>query len=73
MAAWVGNVSAGVGYCFRRAVEQAIPRRLETVDYSNFTLALALHAAALGVPFMPTYATLGSALKRRNCANFHRP
>src|ERR1700741_5434599 len=37
MAAWVGNVSAGVGYCFRRAVEQGIPRRLETVDYSNFT------------------------------------
>src|SRR5215470_20142878 len=53
MAAWVGNVSAGVGYCFRRAVEQGIPRRIETVDYSNFTLALALHAAALGIPFMP--------------------
>ena len=30
MAAWVGNVSAGVGYCFRRAVEQGIPRHLET-------------------------------------------
>jgi glutaconate CoA-transferase subunit A len=66
MAAWVGNVSAGVGYCFRRAVEQGIPRRLETVDYSNFTLALALHAAALGVPFMPTYATLGSDLLKKN-------
>src|SRR4029077_13819521 len=34
MAAWVGNVSAGVGYCFRRAVERRIPRRIETVDYS---------------------------------------
>src|SRR5580693_8221258 len=66
MAAWVGNVSAGVGYCFRRAVGQGIPRRLETVDYSNFTLALALHAAALGVPFMPTYATLGSDLLKKN-------
>src|SRR6202046_2908801 len=66
MAAWVGNVSAGVGYCFRRAVEQGIPRRLDTVDYSNFTLALALHAAALGVPFMPTYATLGSDLLKKN-------
>src|SRR5271163_3848517 len=66
MAAWVGNVSAGVGYCFRRAVEQGIPRRIETVDYSNFTLALALHAAALGVPFMPTYATLGSDLLKKN-------
>jgi glutaconate CoA-transferase, subunit A len=55
-----------VGYCFRRAVERGIPRRIETVDYSNFTLALALHAAALGVPFMPTYATLGSDLLKKN-------
>lgn len=66
MAAWVGNVSAGVGYCFRRAVERGIPRRIETVDYSNFTVALALHAAAMGVPFMPTYATLGSDLLKKN-------
>jgi glutaconate CoA-transferase, subunit A len=66
MAAWIGNVSAGVGYCFRRAVEHGIPRRIETVDYSNLTLALALHAAALGVPFMPTYSTLGSDLLKKN-------
>ena len=66
MAAWVGNVSAGVGYCFRRAAERAIPHRLEVVDYSNFTVALALHAGALGVPFMPTYATLGSDLLKKN-------
>jgi glutaconate CoA-transferase, subunit A len=66
MAAWVGNVSAGVGYCFRRAVEHAVPRKLEVVDYSNFTMALALHAAALGVPFLPTYATLGSDLLKKN-------
>jgi len=66
MAAWIGNVSAGVGYCFRRAVENGVPRRIETVDYSNFTLALALHAAAIGVPFMPTYSTLGSDLLKKN-------
>src|SRR5271169_4403527 len=66
LAAWVGNVSAGVGYCFRRATERNIPRRLEVVDYSNFTLALALHAGALGVPFLPTYATLGSDLLKKN-------
>jgi glutaconate CoA-transferase, subunit A len=66
MAAWVGNVSAGVGYCFRRAVEQAVPRKIEVADYSNFTMALALHAAALGVPFLPTYATLGSDLLKKN-------
>ena len=66
MAAWVGNVSEGAGYCFRRAVEQGIPRRIDVVDYSNFTLALALHAGALGVPFMPTHSTLGSDLLKKN-------
>ena len=66
LAAWVGNVSAGVGYCFRRAVEQGVPRKIDVVDYSNFTMALALHAAALGVPFLPTYATLGSDLLKKN-------
>jgi glutaconate CoA-transferase subunit A len=66
MAAWVGNASAGVGYCFRRAVEQAIPNSIETVDYTNFTLAMALHAAALGAPFLPTYAALGSDILKSN-------
>jgi len=66
MAAWVGNVSAGVGYCFRRAVERNIPRRIEVVDYSNLTLALGLHAGAMGVPFMPTYSTMGSDLLKKN-------
>jgi len=66
MAAWVGNVSAGVGYCFRRAVEERVPARVEVVDYSNFTMALALHAGALGIPFLPTYATLGSDLLKKN-------
>ncbi len=66
MAAWVGNVSAGVGYCLRRAIEQHVPRAVQMVDYSNFTLALALHAGAMGVPFMPTYSTLGSDLLKKN-------
>ena len=66
MAAWVGNVSAGVGYCLRRAMEQNIPRRIDMTDYSNFTMALALHSGALGIPFLPTYSTLGSDLLRKN-------
>jgi glutaconate CoA-transferase subunit A len=75
MAAWVGNVSAGVGYCLRRAVELSLPRRMEMVDYSNFTMALALHAAALGVPFLPTHSTLGSdlLLKNGNLREFSSP
>ncbi len=62
-AAWVGNVITGSGYNFRRAVEDG---RLEVEDHSNLTLAMALHAAAMGVPFMPTYTALGSDLYRSN-------
>jgi glutaconate CoA-transferase subunit A len=65
-AAWVGNVSAGMGYCFRRAIEQEQPRPVQMVDYTNFTVALALHAGALGVPFLPTYSALGSDVLARN-------
>src|SRR6202030_2930920 len=66
MAAWIGNASAGMGYCFRRAVEKRIPRAIESVDHTNLTIALALHAGAMGVPFMPTYSALGSDLLKRN-------
>jgi glutaconate CoA-transferase, subunit A len=66
MAAWVGNVMMGSAYCFRRAVERRIPRPLEVVEFSNFTLALALHAAAIGAPFLPTRSALGSDIIGRN-------
>lgn len=66
MAAWVGNVMMGSAYCFRRAVERGEPRPLEVVEFSNFTLALALHAAAIGAPFLPTRSALGSDIVGRN-------
>jgi glutaconate CoA-transferase, subunit A len=66
MAAWVGNVMMGSAYNFRRALEDGIPHAVEMVDHSDFTLALALHAAALGVPFLPTYTAGGSSLVERN-------
>jgi len=56
-AAWVGNVSAGTGYNFRRAVESG---DLEVEDHSNFSIALALSAGAQGVPYLPTRSLLGS-------------
>lgn len=56
-AAWVGNVSAGSGYCFRRAVEED---RLDTENHSNFSIALALQAGAMGIPYLPTTSLLGS-------------
>jgi glutaconate CoA-transferase subunit A len=65
-AAWVGNVSAGSGYNFRRAVEEGIPRPIEVIDYSNLTLGLALSAAAGGVPYLPTLSTLGTDLLEEN-------
>lgn len=66
MAAWIGNVMMGSAYSFRRAAERSIPRPLEIVDFSNFTLALALHAAAIGAPFLPTRSALGADWVERN-------
>lgn len=65
-AAWVGNVSAGLGHCYRRALEQGIPRRIEVRDHSNFTIAQALLAGALGAPYLPTRTLLGSDIPRAN-------
>ena len=65
-AAWVGNVSEGLGHCYRRATEQAIPRPLITESHSNFTIGLALFAAAMGSPYIPTHSLLGSDIPRHN-------
>jgi glutaconate CoA-transferase subunit A len=63
IAAWVGNVMMGSAYNFRRAVEQG---GLQVVNMTNFTVALALQAAAMGVPFLPTRTALGSDVARNN-------
>ncbi|HSQ60428.1 MAG TPA: CoA-transferase [Acidobacteriota bacterium] len=65
-AAWVGNVMMGSAYAYRRAAERGEPRPLEIVEFSNFTLALALHAAAIGALFVPTRSALGSEIVGRN-------
>jgi glutaconate CoA-transferase subunit A len=65
-AAWVGNVSAGLGHNYRRAVEHGIPRTLELEEHSNFSIGLGLQAAAMGVPYLPTRTLLGSDLARAN-------
>ncbi len=62
-AAWVGNVITGSGYNFRRAVESG---DLETEDHTNLTISLALRAAAMGVPYLPTRTALGSDLFKTN-------
>jgi glutaconate CoA-transferase subunit A len=65
-AAWAGNVSAGLGYNYRRAAEQSVPNRLEIEDHSNFTIALGLLAGAMGVPYLPTRSLLGADFARTN-------
>jgi glutaconate CoA-transferase subunit A len=65
-AAWVGNVSEGLGHCYRRACEQQVPRALEVRDHSNFSISLALWAAAWNVPSLPTRTLLGSDIVRSN-------
>jgi glutaconate CoA-transferase, subunit A len=65
-AAWVGNVSEGLGHCYRRACEQGIPGAVEVHDHSNFSISLALWAAAWYVPSLPTRTLLGSDILRTN-------
>src|SRR5258706_6223667 len=37
-AAWGGNVSEGLGHCYRRAFEQGVPHELEVHDHSNISV-----------------------------------
>lgn len=62
-AAWVGNVITGSGYNFRRAIES---KTIDIEDHSNLTMAMALQAGAMGVPFMPCLSALGSDLFTTN-------
>lgn len=70
VAAWVGNVMMGSAYNFRRATEQENPgtpgEKLKVFDMTNFSLALALQAGAMGVPFLPTRTAMGSDVPKGN-------
>ncbi len=63
IAAWVGNAMMGSAYNFRRAVEED---GLKVFNMTNFSVALALQAGAMGVPFMPTRTALGSDITKGN-------
>lgn len=63
IAAWVGNVMMGSAYNFRRAVEQD---GMKVFNMTNFAVALALQAGAMGVPFLPTKTALGSDTAKGN-------
>src|SRR5437764_3800453 len=70
IAAWVGNVMMGSAYNFRRAVEQENPGapggKLTVINMTNFSIALALQAGAMGIPFLPTYTALGSDVAKNH-------
>jgi glutaconate CoA-transferase subunit A len=70
VAAWVGNVMMGSAYNFRRAAEQENPgtpgEKLQVFNMTNFSLALALQAGAMGVPFLPTRTAMGSDVPKEN-------
>src|SRR3954447_12178839 len=63
IAAWVGNVMMGSAYNFRREVESA---RVVATNLTNFAVSLALQAAALGVPYLPSRTALGSDVSKGN-------
>jgi glutaconate CoA-transferase, subunit A len=67
-AAWVGNVSAGLGHNYRRAAERFEPHEVITEPHSNFSISLALLAAGMGVPYLPTRSLLGTDILRTNSA-----
>jgi len=71
IAAWVGNVMMGSAYNFRRATERSgeansKDKPLEVINMTNFSIALALQAGAMGVPFLPTRTAMGSDVARNN-------
>ncbi len=66
IAAWVGNVSEGLAYCYRRAAEKGIPHPISIEEHSNHSIALALLAAGIGSPYIPTRSLLGSDIVRQN-------
>jgi glutaconate CoA-transferase subunit A len=68
VGAWVGNVSSGLGHNYRRAAEKGMPRPIAVEDHSNFTIALALLAATLGAPYIPTRSLLGTSFLDSNPA-----
>ena len=65
IAAWVGNVMMGSAYNFRRATERT-ENPLQVINLTNFSVALALQAGAMGVPFLPTRTAMGSDVARNN-------
>ena len=65
-AAWVGNVTTGQGYYYKRAVETGTPRPIKVVSHSNLSVAAALDAGAMGVTYGLVRSLFGTDILREN-------
>ncbi len=61
IAGYIGNPGIGLAHAFRRAAEAGA---IEVEDWTNFSMVLRLHAAALGIPFIPAATLCGGDLPR---------
>jgi glutaconate CoA-transferase, subunit A len=59
---WIGNPGVGSSHCFRRAVEQNVPRQITIEEYTHASITAMLRAGATGIPFMATKTLIGSDL-----------
>jgi len=66
VAAWIGNVSTGSGYNFRRAVEKGIPRPVEVENHSNLSVSTALEAGGMGLGFGLIRSLFGTDIHKEN-------
>lgn len=66
IAAWVGNVTTGVGYNFRRALELGLPRPIEVENHSNLSVATALDAGGMGLSFGLIRSLFGTDILNEN-------
>ena len=49
-------------FCFKRMVEEG---QIEVEDYSNYQMSLRFLAGSMGIPFMPTYSSLGTDIIKK--------
>jgi glutaconate CoA-transferase subunit A len=63
---WAGNPGVGSLFGLRRAVEDGIPRKVETEEYSHFGMVARFMAGASRLPFMHLKSFEGSDLPKKN-------
>jgi glutaconate CoA-transferase subunit A len=63
---YLGNPGVGSLHCIRRAVEKAVPCRLELEEYSHYGLVGRYAAGASRLPFFPLRSYVGSDMLQVN-------